>query len=64
VQFARRQVQLKYAEVNNIGERTRCLHGGSLENAVLPAKNLVQELRTSRLADSALSLNNQQLSRI
>lgn len=29
MQFARVQVELKYAEVNDTGERTRCLHGGS-----------------------------------
>jgi hypothetical protein len=44
MQFARRQVELKYAKANNIGERTRCLHDGSRENLVLPAKTVVRKL--------------------
>ena len=64
VQFARRQVELKYAEANKIGERTRCLHDGSRENLVLPAKKRSSKSCTNRLADTALSLKNQQLSRI
>jgi hypothetical protein len=43
MQFAGRQVELKYAEANNIGERTRCLHDGSRGNHVLPAKKVVQK---------------------
>ena len=48
MQFARFQVELSYAEVNKIGKRTRCLHGGSSENSVLrkerSSKNCTRKL--------------------
>jgi len=61
MQFARFQVELKYAEVNNIGKRTRCLHGGSSENTVLRKKTLVQELY-KQVSQGTLALKNQRLS--
>jgi hypothetical protein len=54
MQFARFQVDLKYAEVNNMGRRSRCLHGKSSSRkpvlAQKPSSNNVQD----RLADTAL----------
>jgi hypothetical protein len=55
VQFARFQVELKYAEVNNIGGRTRALHGWVMSKPYVIAKKLDQELhkQVSRYSDAA-----------
>jgi hypothetical protein len=53
MQFARFQVELKCAEVNNIGKPTRCLRGGSSENPVLRKKRSSKNC-TSKLANAPL----------